>query len=194
MKREAREAIERIFHEARELKGEDRGRFLSHECGEDLALRRTIEMLLEEGETADRCLDTPMLYLISTTLSPGTVLGPYEVMGVAGIGAMGQVYRAHDRRLNRDVAIKPLPTEFTLAGEPLARLQHQATLLASVNHPNVATIYDVLERDPADSFLILEFVEGRTLAERLGKGPVPLDETLQIAHQIALAMEAAHDK
>ena len=194
MKLEAREAIERLFHEARELKGEDRDRFLSQECGGDLALRRTIEMLLEEDETAEKFLDTPMLDLISTTLAPGTMLGPYEVLGVAGIGAMGQVYRAHDRRLNRDVAIKALPVEFTLAGEPLARIRREATLLASVNHPNVATIYDVLERDLADSFLILEYVEGPTLAERLSKGPVPLHETLHIAHQIALALEAAHDK
>src|SRR5262245_25973102 len=168
MNRKAQEAIERIFHEARELKGEDRERFLTHECGEDLALRGTIEILLEEDETAEKFLDTPMLDLISTTLSPGTMLGPYEVLGVAGMGAMGQVYRARDPRLNRYVAIKALPAEFTLAGEPLARLRREATLLASVNHPNVATIYDVLERDLADSFLVLEFVEGPTLAERLG--------------------------
>jgi Tol biopolymer transport system component len=194
MKHDPQETIERLFHEARELKGEDRERFLSQECGGNSALRRTIEMLLAEDETSEKFLDTPMLDLISTTLAPGTMLGPYEVLGVAGIGAMGQVYRAHDRRLNRDVAIKALPAEFTLAGEPLARLQREATLLASVNHPNVAAIYDVLERDLADSFLILEYVEGPTLAERLGQGPVPLDETLHIAHQIALALEAAHDK
>src|SRR5262245_13751280 len=153
MKHEAREAVERLFHEARELKGEDREQFLSKECGGNLELRRTIEMLLEEDEAAEGFLDTPMLDLISTTLSPGTLPGSYEGTGGAGIGAMGQVYRAHDRRLNRDVAIKALPAEFTLAGEPLARLQREATLLASVNHPNVAAIYDVLERNAADSFL-----------------------------------------
>src|SRR5262245_45529455 len=149
--------IERIFHTAREFDPEERSRFLDRECGTDATLRSTIETLLREDGNPS-VLDAPIADSLATTLSPGMFIGPYEVVSVAGVGGMGQVYRAVDQRLKRNVAIKALPIEFSHDRERLARLQREATVLASVNHPNVATIYDVVENEGAAPCLILEFV------------------------------------
>src|SRR5580692_11509727 len=126
-------------------------------------------------------------------LSIGTRLGPYEITGPLGAGGMGEVYRARDSRLNRDVAIKTLPAAFFDDTNRLARLQREAQVLASLNHPNIASIYG-LEEDRGVRALVMELVEGPTLAERIAKGPIPLDEALGIARQIADALEAAHEK
>src|SRR5208282_4552320 len=126
-------------------------------------------------------------------LSAGTRLGPYEITGPLGAGGMGEVYRARDSRLNRDVAIKTLPAAFFDDSNRLGRLQREAQVLASLNHPNIASIYG-LEEDRGVRALVMELVEGPTLAERIAKGPIPLDEALAIAKQIADALEAAHEK
>jgi eukaryotic-like serine/threonine-protein kinase len=126
-------------------------------------------------------------------LSMGTRLGPYEITGPLGAGGMGEVYRARDSRLNRDAAIKTLPAAFFDDSNRLARLQREAQVLASLNHPNIASIYG-LEEDRGVRALVMELVEGPTLAERIAKGPIPLDEALGIARQIADALEAAHEK
>src|SRR6185503_14213489 len=106
---------------------------------------------------------------------------------------MGAVYRARDAKLKRDVAIKVLPEEFSKDGTALARFQREAETLASLSHPNIGAIYDVM--DLGDSrFLVLELIEGETLADRIARGPVPLDEALPIARQIAEGLEAAHEK
>ena len=188
------ELIERVFHAARELNPEERLKLLDEECGTDDTVRSTIETLLREDGKRQSPLDSPIADSLAATLSPGMVIGPYEVVSVAGVGGMGQVYRAVDRRLKRDVAIKALPIEFNHDRQRLARLQREATALASVNHPNVATIYDVLESEGAPPCLILEFVHGSTLAESLDNGPFTVEKTLGIAHQIAMALEAAHEK
>src|SRR5580658_5616363 len=109
-------------------------------------------------------------------MTPGTRLGPYEILAPIGAGGMGAVYRARDTKLGRDVAVKVLPP--ALAADPvrLARFQREAQVLASLNHPNIAAIYGVEDRA-----LILELVEGSTLAERLAQGPIPLEEALPIA-------------
>src|SRR5262245_55730857 len=138
--------IERVFHAARELNPDERLRLLDEECGTDAAVRSTIETLLREDGKNQSPLDAPIVDSLATPLSPGMVIGPYEVVSVAGVGGMGQVYRAVDRRLKRDVAIKALPIEFSHDRERLTRLQREATALASVNHANVATIYDVVRR------------------------------------------------
>jgi Tol biopolymer transport system component len=127
------------------------------------------------------------------SLSMGTRLGPYEITGPLGAGGMGEVYRARDSRLNRDVAIKTLPAAFFDDSNRLGRLQREAQVLASLNHPNIASIYG-LEEDRGVRALVMELVEGPTLAERIAKGPIPLDEALGIARQIAEALEAAHEK
>src|SRR5215831_7790497 len=122
-------------------------------------------------------------------LTPGMRLGPYEIVALLGAGGMGAVYRAIDTKLNREVAIKVLPE--ALANDPdyLARFTREAQVLASLNHPNIAIIHGVEEQA-----LVMELVRGQTLEERIAAGPIPLEEALDIARQIALALEAAHEK
>ena len=123
---------------------------------------------------------------------PGTRIGPYEVLGPLGAGGMGEVWRARDSRLGRDVAIKTLPPELSRDPELLARLKREARLLASLRHPGITTIYG-LEEIEGQRYLVLECVEGPTLAERLERGPLPLEEALDVCRQVAAAMEAAHE-
>ena len=125
-------------------------------------------------------------------LQPGTTLGPYEVTAKLGEGGMGEVWRATDTKLNRDVALKILPEAFATDPDRLARFQREAQVLASLNHPNIAQIHGIEEQDDTRA-LVLELVEGPTLADRISKGPIPLDEALPIAKQIAEALEAAHE-
>ena len=125
-------------------------------------------------------------------LTPGTRLGPYEIVAPLGAGGMGEVWRARDPRLGRDVAIKALPELFARDPERLARFEREAKLLASLSHPNIAGIHG-LEEVEGHRYLVLEFVEGETLAARLARGPLPLDEALEIAAQIAAGVEAAHE-
>ena len=117
-------------------------------------------------------------------LSPGDRLGPYEIVAKLGEGGMGEVYRARDEKLGRDVAIKVLPADVAADTQRLGRFKREAQVLASLNHPNIAAIYGLDEADHKP-FLVLELVEGEDLAERLKRGPVPADEALEIAKQIA---------
>ena len=126
-------------------------------------------------------------------MNPGTQLGSYEILSPLGKGGMGEVWRARDQKLGREVAIKTLPEEFAQDEERLARFEREAKLLASLNHPNIAAIYG-LEEDNGTRFLVLELVEGDTLAERLKRGAIPVEESLELALQIAEALEAAHEK
>ena len=128
-------------------------------------------------------------------LSVGTTLGPYSVTAKIGEGGMGEVYQAKDTRLDRDVALKVLPQAFTSDPDRLARFEREAKVLASLNHPNIGSIYG-LEEAEGGKFraLVLELVEGPTLADRIKQGPIPVDEALPIAKQIAEALEAAHEK
>jgi serine/threonine-protein kinase len=127
------------------------------------------------------------------TLKPNTVLGPYRVIAPIGSGGMGEVYRATDSNLKREVALKILPDDFTRDVERLARFEREAQILASLNHPNIASIYG-LEESGGVRCLVLELVEGKTLAEMIESGPLPLDRAAAIALQIAGAFEAAHEK
>ena len=126
-------------------------------------------------------------------LGPGTRLGPYEIQSALGSGGMGEVYRARDTRLQRDVAVKVLPEVFATDAERLARFEREAQLLASLNHPHIAAIHG-LEESNGVRALILEFVDGPTLADRIAQGPIPLDEAMPIARQVAEALEAAHER
>jgi serine/threonine-protein kinase len=127
------------------------------------------------------------------SLSPGTRLGPYEITALIGLGGMGEVYRARDTRLGRDVALKILPEAFEADPGRLARFQREARLLAGLNHPHIATLHGV--EDAAGRLaLVMELVEGPTLADRIAQGPIPLDEAVAIARQIASALEAAHER
>ena len=126
-------------------------------------------------------------------LTAGEKLGSYEILSPIGAGGMGEVYRARDTKLGREVAIKVLPEEFTQHPEKLARFQREAKLLAALNHPGIATLYGV-EESEGKPFLAMELVEGETLAERIARGPVAVDEALPLCQQIAAALEAAHEK
>jgi serine/threonine-protein kinase len=126
-------------------------------------------------------------------LSAGTRLGPYEIRAAIGAGGMGEVYRASDTKLGRDVALKILPELFAADADRLSRFQREAKVLASLNHPNIAQIYG-FEDSGATHALVLELVDGPTLADRIAQGPIPLAEALALARQIADALEAAHEQ
>ena len=127
------------------------------------------------------------------TLAPGSKLGPYEIVSSLGAGGMGEVYLAQDARLGRSVAIKTLPDQFSSDVQRMARFDREAKLLASLNHPHIAAIYG-LEESNGVRALVMELVEGPTLAERIKQGPLPPDEALPIAKQIAEALEYAHER
>ncbi|MCM3875229.1 MAG: serine/threonine protein kinase, partial [Thermoanaerobaculia bacterium] len=137
------------------------------------------------------------------SLSPGSRLGPYEILSLLGAGGMGEVWRAKDTRLGRDVAIKVLPEDFLEGEERKARFEREAKLLAVLNHPNIAAIYSFEEisgssssgrADATRHVLVMELVEGESLSKRMKAGKMPLGEALSIGRDIAAALEAAHAK
>jgi Tol biopolymer transport system component len=185
--------VEEFFHAALERAPEARPAFLDGACGGDTDLRRQVELLLSQAEQAESFLEIPAvedLTVTATTVGSllGRQLGPYRIVSPLGVGGMGEVYRAHDSKLGRDVAIKTLPAEFARDPERLARFRREARTLASLNHPNIAAIYGLEESGDVDC-LVLELVEGDTL-----HGPLPLDKALEYARQVAEALETAHEK
>ena len=127
------------------------------------------------------------------SLATGTKLGPYEIVAPLGAGGMGEVYRARDTRLKREVALKVLPEGFSQDPDRLARFQREAELLATLNHPNIAAVYG-LEKADGVTGIVLELVDGDTLADVIARGPIPFADALPLARQIADALEAAHEK
>src|SRR5438046_2908249 len=171
MKDERWERIERLYHAARELSVEQQSRFLDEACVSDVAMRRQIEVLLKQDTGQESFLNTPALEFVaglssSSPLSPGTRLGLYEVLGFIGAGGMGEVYRAHDPRLGRDVAIKVLPAEFSADPERLRRFEQEARAAAALNHPHICTIHDIGEHD-GQPYIVMELLEGHTLKHRI---------------------------
>src|SRR4029450_744439 len=126
-------------------------------------------------------------------LAIGRRLGSYEVLATIGAGGMGEVYRARDSKLNRDVALKILPEAFAADADRLARFKREAQVLASLDHPNIGAIYGFEDSEGVHA-LVLQLVDGPTLADRIAKGPMPLDDALLVARQIAEALEAAHER
>jgi Tol biopolymer transport system component/predicted Ser/Thr protein kinase len=173
--------IEDCYHAALERRVPERAAFLAQACANDPELRREVQSLL--AQEADSFLESAPLSAIKT-LAPGAKLGNFEIVELIGRGGMGEVYRARDSRLKRDVAIKVLPAGLAQDPERLARFKREAKVLASLNHPHIAQIYDV-----EDAALIMELVDGDAL-----KGPLSLEATLHYARQIADALEAAHEK
>ena len=201
------ERIEKLYQAALERPPGERAAFLEEACAGDEGLRRELESLLAHGERAASFLAAPVVDWPVGTFGEdsvpalgdedssmvGKTIAHYKVLEKLGKGGMGEVWKAHDQKLGREVAIKTLPEEFARDEERLARFKREARLLASLNHPNVAAIYG-LEEDNGTRFLVLELVEGETLAERLKSGPIPVEESLELALQIAEALEAAHEK
>lgn len=120
-------------------------------------------------------------------LSAGDKLGPYDVIAAIGAGGMGEVYKARDTRLDRTVAIKVLPEHIAKREDLRARFEREARSVASLNHPNICSLFDI-----GDGYMVMELIEGETLAQRIEKGPIPLDQALKLATQIADALERAH--
>jgi serine/threonine protein kinase len=191
--------ISKLYHVALELPESERSAFLEA-CAPDEEVRREVESLLANEGMARDFLENPALEVVAKRIAMeysvpflGRELGSYRVMSLLGIGGMGEVYEARDLKLNRNVALKVLPREFALHEDRLARFLREAILLASLNHPNIASIHG-LEESGETKFIILELVEGETLSERLKRGPIPVEESLKLALQIAEAIEAAHEK
>lgn len=183
--------IEEIYHSALEQSPQSRAAFLTDACRGDADLLQRVQSLLSADEQASSFLEKPALDMASTLSGVrqlGQQFGCYQILHPLGAGGMGEVYRAHDSKLGRDVAIKTLPREFAGDPERLARLRREARTLASLNHPNIGAIYDLEEADGMNC-LVLELVEGETL-----RGPLPLEKALDYARQIAEALEAAHNK
>src|SRR5260370_1955253 len=124
-------------------------------------------------------------------LTPGTTLGPYEILAMLGAGGMGEVYRARDTRLDRTVAIKVLASHLSSSPELKQRMEREAKAISSLNHPHICHLYDIGSQDGTD-YMVMEFLEGETLAERLRKGPMPLNEIFKISIAMAEALAVAH--
>jgi len=192
--------IDQILKAALDREETQRAGFLDEACGEDEALRKKVEALLAAHRRGEYFLEEPALEIAAKGIAKnqiealvGKQLGSYEILSFIAAGGMGEVYRARDSQLGREVAIKVLPAEFTQDPERLARFQREAKLLAALNHPNIAAIYGLEESDGI-RFIVLELVDGQTLAERLAKGPRPIEEALEICYQVAEGLEAAHEK
>ena len=186
--------VKNVLAAALEKTPADRVAYLDRACT-DPSLRREVESLITAHDQGDSTfMARPAVELRSSeSLESGTRLGSYEVVARIGAGGMGEVYRAHDTKLKRDVAIKVLPLAFVNDPERLARFQREARMLASLNHPNIASIYG-LEDSSKTHGLVMELVEGPTLADRIREGPIPIEEALPIARQMAEAIEYAHER
>jgi len=175
--------IEELYHAVRDSLPEARTALLEQA---DSDLRREVQSLLYQDGVAGP-IDQPAAGILEnstvTELLLGSQVGPYRIEGLLGVGGMGQVYRANDTRLGRSVAIKIAITRFS------ERFQHEIRAISALNHPNICTLYDV-----GPNYMVMELVEGLTLAERIKKGPIPLDEALTVARQITEGLAAAHDQ
>jgi Tol biopolymer transport system component len=192
--------VEELYHAA--LAREERARavFLAEACGGDQTLRRDVESLLAQPDSTRALTDGAVAAMAAQLVGErgeteltGRRIGAYHVQGRIGAGGMGEVYRARDTRLARDVAIKILPRALTTDPERLARFEREARMLAALNHPHIGAIYGFEEADGVHA-LILELVDGETLADRIARGPVAWKDALPIARQITEALEAAHER
>jgi serine/threonine protein kinase len=190
---EAWRTVEVLFHAALERAPEARQAFLDFSCSSDADLRRKVALLLAKHDDAGSFLETPPLQDMNVTgklteVIPGGQFGPYRILSRLGAGGMGEVFRAQDTKLGRQVAIKTLANEFARDPLRIARFRREARTLAALNHPHIAAIYGLEECGEVDG-LILELVEGETL-----HGPLPIERALEYGRQVADALEGAHEK
>ena len=188
--------VEDVYHAVMARPAGERAGVVAELCGADEVLRHEVESLLAHAGEASAFLETPA-FAAASVAGEGPLIGrrfgSYLVRSLLGAGGMGEVYRAHDQQLGREVAIKILPRLFSSDPERLARFESEARVLAALNHPHIGAIYG-LEHVDGSPALVLELVEGETLAEQIAKGPLPLEHALAIARQIADALEAAHER
>jgi eukaryotic-like serine/threonine-protein kinase len=178
--------LEEIYHSARTRDSADRAAYIAQACGDDEDLRLQVESLLVHGEALSKLESKVGPGAAPTPLAAGAMIGPYRIKERLDAGGMGVVYRALDTRLGRQVAIKVGLAQFS------DRFHREARMVAALNHSNVCTLHDIGSTPEIPGYLVMEFVEGPTLGSKLESGPMPIAEALQIAHQIAGALAAAH--
>jgi Tol biopolymer transport system component len=190
------EEVKRLFHEALDRPVDGHAAWIAQQCRGDPEVGAEVERLITAHLEAGSFIDTPAADLhperqIVMALAAGARLGPYEIVAPIGAGGMGEVYRGRDTRLDRSVAIKVLPDHLSSDPNRRARFEREARNIAGLTHPNICTLHDVGEHAGA-MFLIMEHLDGETLAERIAKGPLPIERALTIATEIAAALSAAH--
>ena len=181
--------VEKLYHSTREREPSERAAFLAKACQEDPELRAEVEALLSQDVSKDKLLERPAWEAAPSLIDqpsrkhliPGARLGPYQIEATLGVGGMGEVYSARDLRLDRSVAIKVSARQFS------SRFEREARAISRLNHPDICTLYDV-----GADYLVMELVEGETLAAHLRKGPLPLKLVLRYGATIADALAAAH--
>ena len=191
------EQVNKLYYAALDVEEKERPSFLEEACGRDTELRAEVESLLSIQAQMDGFLGKPAMEEVAKSMKDdppsllGRPLGPYQILGVLGVGGMGEVYKAKDTRLNRTVAIKVLPRHLSERADLRQRFEREARAIASLNHPNICAVYDIGKQDGID-FLVMEYLEGETLSKRLKKGPLPTEQLLRVGIEIATALDQAH--
>jgi eukaryotic-like serine/threonine-protein kinase len=199
MKPERWQHVQNLYHAALEREPNQRSAFLEEACAGDEGLHVEVESLLDHHEQAERFIDTAALALAAEGLAEeqglslvGQQIGPYKVLSLLGRGGMGEVYLAQDSRLDRKVALKLLPTQFTQDKDRVQRFKREAKAASALNHPNILTVYEIGELD-GHTFMVTEYVEGETLRQRLAQQPMKVSELLDGVIQVTSALSAAHE-
>src|SRR6266516_2906606 len=190
--------VKEVLHHALEREPDERAAFLADACAGDESLREEVEALLASHEQAGSFFEKPVAEEAAKVFAAdqeeswvGQSLGPYQIISQLGVGGMGEVYLAQDGRLGRKVAVKLLPSYFTRDRDRVGRFRQEARAASALNHPNIITIHEIGELND-QQFIVTEFIDGETLRERINRGPLPLNETLDIATQVTSALDAAH--
>ena len=194
MQAERWKQVEALFEAAQQQPADQRAEFLRQACPDDPELCAEVESLLKAAESRDPLLDGSPLSSIAErppALKPGDKLGNFEIVAMIGRGGMGEVYRARDPRLKRDVAIKTLPSGFAGDRDRIARFEREARAASALNHPNIVSVYDI-GTDGGVSFIVSELVDGETLARLIQRGPLPLRKLIEVSTQICDGLAAAH--
>ena len=198
MNTERWQQIDRLFHSVLEHEPGQRAVFLAQACAGDVALRDEVESLISSHEQAESFIETPASDVAAELFASGQSevvvgqnVGPYKIVSLVGAGGMGEVYLAEDTRLSRRIALKLLPPQFTINAERVRRFEQEARAVSALNHPNIVTIHEI-GRVNGTHFIVTEFVDGQTLRQRLAETRMSLREALDVAVQVASALDAAH--
>jgi serine/threonine protein kinase len=186
--------VEELFEAAQKLPGEQRADFLRKASPDDARLRGEVESLLKAADSGHSLLDGSPLSSIAErapALKAGEKVGNFEIVAMIGRGGMGEVYRARDVRLKRDVAIKTLPSDFAFDRDRIARFEREARAASALNHPNIVSIYEI-GAESGVSFIVSELVDGETLVRIIERGPLPLRKLIEVSTQICDGLATAH--